>query len=279
MKKALCVLLALSLAMGVAACTSPQPTNGGSGTPVDGTGSPDLGLLQAGKLQIGIEIAYPPLEYFADDGVTPTGFDVEMSKAICAALGLEPVFIDTAWDGIFAGLSTNKYDIVCSAVTMSAERANDMDFTVPYVENWQAIAIKVGNAPVTELAGLNGLKVGYQDATTSTEFLDELIATGQVKCETHPYEKVMQAFDDLRNGRIDCILTDSVVAAGYVHDEPETFATSWLQSAESDAVVETFGIAVKKGNQALVDALNSALAELQANGTLDSLKREFALIN
>ena len=98
--------------------------------------------VQKGKYMVGMEIGYPPFEYYADDGSTPMGFDVLLGKEIAKRLGLEAEFIDTAWDGIFAGLDTDRYDVVMSAATITPERVANYDFSTPYIGNGQAIILR-----------------------------------------------------------------------------------------------------------------------------------------
>jgi polar amino acid transport system substrate-binding protein len=125
------------------------------------------------------------------------------------------------------------------------------------------------------MEGLNGLSVGYQDATTSDKFLADMIDTGVISCTVNEYDKVLNCFDDLRLNRLNAVLCDSTVANGYISREPGTFELTWIQSSEPDAVAETFGIAVKKGNQKLVDALNSALQKLESSGALDEIRNNW----
>jgi polar amino acid transport system substrate-binding protein len=246
----------------LASCSSASETSKNS----------DLGLLKDGVLQVGCEIGYPPFEYFGDDGSTPIGLDIDLGDAIAAELGVSIERVDTAWDGIFEGLDADKYDIIISAVTINAERKKDMDFSDPYIENWQAVAVKKGSTPITSLEELNGKKVAYQDATTSDEYLEDLTDTGAVDCEKFEYAKVLNAFDDLRLGRVDAVICDSTVADGYIAREPENFEITWLQSTEPDSVPETFGVAVKKGNENLVNAINDALKKLEDSGKLDEIR-------
>ena len=97
--------------------------------------------VEKGKFKVGMEIGYPPMEYYDTDGKTPIGFDIELGKAIASKLGLEVEFVDTAWDGIFAGLETNKYDCVISAATITPERLESMEFSKPYVGNGQTLVV------------------------------------------------------------------------------------------------------------------------------------------
>lgn len=272
-------------------CASPSPSANGAGDEYKDTiGNPsdnpsetpsetvnpsqqatsELGLLNKDVLTVAMEIGYPPFELY--DGNTPIGFDVDLAAEIAKILGVTVEYQDTAWDGIFDGLDINKYDCVISAVTMSAKRRETMDFSNQYIENWQSIVVKKGTAPVTSMAGLNGLKVGYQAATTSDDYLAAMIETGDVTCETSEFDKVLNCFDDLRLGRLDAVLCDSLVADGYISREPENFEITWLQSSEEGAESEVFGVAVKKGNQKLADAVNDALKQLEENGTIAQLK-------
>ncbi|MCL2665693.1 MAG: transporter substrate-binding domain-containing protein [Defluviitaleaceae bacterium] len=235
----------------------------------------DIGLLDSKYLQVGMEIGYPPFEFFADDGTTPIGHDVDLAHAIAGILGVEVKLIDTAWEGIFSGLDIDKYDVIISAVTINAERMKTMEFSDPYIENWQAIAVRRDTPPVTSYLAMNGLRIGYQDATMSSEWLDELIETGQLNCERSAYDKVIYAFEDLRLGRVDAVLTDSTVAEGYVGREPNVFEISWHQKDEPGAEPESFGIAIKKGNTVLVEAINDAIKQLEANGKKSEIYRNW----
>jgi polar amino acid transport system substrate-binding protein len=219
--------------------------------------------INKGVLSIGMEIGYPPMEYFAADGKTPIGFDVEMGKAIAAKMGLEARFVDTAWDGIFAGVNTNKYDCIMSSVTINPARQAAHNFSKPYVSNTLAMVLlkdtKVTARSPEECVGLD---VAYQDETTSEHYMRELESKG-LSFNLREYEKVMYCFDELRLGRVDVIVTDLLVAYEYIAQANSPFEIVW-ESSEP----EQFGICLKKGNDALTDAINKALDELFADGTM-----------
>jgi polar amino acid transport system substrate-binding protein len=292
MKKLLCLFLCVVLTASLAACAggkggnNTQTANGvtneakpdGEDASGDGGQANAVGLLVKGKLMVGMEISYPPFEYFTDDG-TPIGLDIDLSNAIAEKLGIgadNVEFVNTDFNAILSGLDANKYDVAISAVTIDAERSKAVDFTTPYIENWQNIVVKAGSAPVDSLEALEGKKVGMQDGTTSAGIVDDMIASGQLATtEKFLYDSVLNAFDDLALGRIDCVLTDSTVAAGYLEREVGKYEISWNQQDVPGAVAEEFGIAVKKGNAALLEAVNKALAELEASGTLDGLRDEW----
>jgi len=223
--------------------------------------------LKKGVLMIGMEIGYPPMEYFDEDGKTPIGFDVEMGKALAAKLGLQPEFIDTAWDGIFAGVDTEKYDCIMSSVTYTEDRAEKFNFTKPYVSNAQLLVVrKDSTVKPRSLEEVEGLRLTFQAETTSDELFQEWANRTGTKIAVFPYDKVMNCFDELTLNRVDVILVDSVVAADYLAKPGNPFEITAEISND-----EVLAICLKKGNKALTDALNTALTELVAEGTLQQI--------
>jgi polar amino acid transport system substrate-binding protein len=219
--------------------------------------------LEKGILAIGMEIGYPPMEYFDTDGKTPIGFDVELGKAICAKLGLTPKFVDTAWDGIFAGVNAGKYDCIMSSVTITEERLEVHNFSKPYIGNAQSmVLLKDSKIIAKNPEQLEGLAVAYQEETTSDIYMTKLAAAG-LKFSPYEYDKVLNCFDDLRLGRVDAIVCDSLVAVDYIAPADTPFEIVWQGPAE-----EVFGVCIKKGNDALTAAVDKALDELFADGTI-----------
>ena len=225
--------------------------------------------IEQGKFKVGVEIGYPPFEYYAEDGKTPLGFDIEMGKAIAEKLGLEVEIIDTAWDGIFAGLQTDKYDVVISAATITPERLESMEFSAPYIGNGQALIVVKNSKFDGKVKGpedLKGLTVGYQAETTSDIYITKFAEKTGLKFSPAEYDKVINAYDDLKLGRNDAVISDSLVAVDYLNVENSPFTWAWQGEAD-----EFFGIAIKKGNTALLDKVNAALAEIKADGTLKGI--------
>jgi polar amino acid transport system substrate-binding protein len=230
----------------------------------------DFGLtIKPGVLTVGMEIGYPPMEYFDTDGKTPIGFDVELAKAIAAKLGYGVEFVDTAWDGIFAGVSAGEYDCIISSVTYTGERAANYNFTKPYVANSQLLVVRNDSKvkPKT-LQEVVGLRLTYQAETTSDTLATEWIASNNAKIEVFEYDKVMNCFDELNLGRVDVILVDSVVAADYLAKPGNPYEITAEVSND-----EVLAICLKKGNDALTDVLNKALDDLYADGTLKRISQ------
>lgn len=221
-----------------------------------------LKLMKEGTLTIGIEIGYPPFEDFAKDGVTPVGYDIDFAQALGEKLGLDVVFINTAWDGIFQGIGVN-YDIVISAVTITDERKETMDFSNPYIDNYQAVVIPAdSNIKVKSFMDLEGMALAVQKETTSDILISDYISTGSLDSTLAQNEKVITCFTQLDNNEIDAVVVDSTVADGQVGKYPNKYKIAYLDKSEA----EQFGAAMTKGNTALQAAINKAIAELKAEG-------------
>jgi polar amino acid transport system substrate-binding protein len=240
-----------------------------SGLHAKGSSEPGGLTIEKGTLTIGMEIGYPPMEYYAEDGKTPIGFDVDMAKALGEKMGLKIKFIDTAWDGIFAGVDTGKYDCIISSVTVTPERQAVHNFTKPYIANAQAMVLLKGSQiKARSPEETSGLGVAYQAETTSDIYMAKLADQG-VNFTPYEYDKVMNCFDELRLGRVDVIICDSLVAVDYIAPADNPFDLVWQGPAE-----EVFAICLKKGNDALTAALDKALDELFAEGTILKLSQE-----
>lgn len=221
-----------------------------------------LNLMKAGTLTIGVEIGYPPFEDFANDGVTPVGYDIDFAKALGEKLGLEIVFINTAWDGIFQGIGVN-YDVVISAVTITEERKETMDFSNPYIDNYQAVVVRAdSDLKVSKFQDLDGLALAVQKETTSDILISDYISTGSLNCTVAQNEKIITCFTQLDNKEIDAVIVDSTVADGQVGKNPDKYKIVYLDKSEP----EQFGVAIKKGNSALQEAINKTIEELKAEG-------------
>ena len=226
--------------------------------------------IKSGVLMIGMEIGYPPMEYYDKDGKTPIGFDIDMGNAIAAKLGLKPQFVDTAWDGIFAGVNTGKYDCIMSSVTINPVRQTAHNFSKPYLANTLAMVLmKDTKVTARTPEDCTGLDVAFQSETTSDSYMMELADDG-LKFNPRRYEKVMYCFDELKLGRVDVIITDLPVANDYVNAPNSPFEIVWYNPEP-----ELFGVCFKKGNDALTAAIDKAIDELYADGTMKRISQKY----
>ncbi|MBR6303900.1 MAG: transporter substrate-binding domain-containing protein, partial [Lachnospiraceae bacterium] len=216
-------------------------------------------------LSVGCEVGYPPFEDFAEDGTTPIGFDVDIITEVARRLGLEVNIINTAWDGIFAGIDNN-YDLVCSACTITPERQESMAFSTPYISNYQAVILKAGDTKeIKSFNDLDGMTVAVQKETTSDELISDYKSTGTIDVEVVANEKVLSCFTQLDNGEVDAVLVDSTVADGYLAKNPDKYIYAYKDESEA----EEFGIAMGLENTALKEAVDWALAGMEADGYID----------
>ena len=220
-------------------------------------------------LSIGIEIAYPPMEYYAEDGVTPLGFDVELGKAIAEKLGLTPDFIDTSWDLIFPRLNANQYDCIISSVAITPARLAAYNFSHPYISNSLAMVVsKNSTAGITSPERLAERSVGFQAGTTADEFVHELGRTG-LRFIPRMYNTFYQSLNDLQNGRVDAVITDLIVAYEAVASADSPFEIVWVNPDD-----EKFGICIRRGNDLLTSVINETLNFLWDDGTLLRISQE-----
>ena len=219
--------------------------------------------IKPGILSIGMDIGYPPMEYFGPDGSTPMGFDVEMGKALAEKLGLKAEFINTAWDGIFAGVETNRYDVIMSSVTITPARIAAHNFSHPYIANTLAMVLLKGSTvPARSPLDTAGLNVAFQADTTADFYMEELAASG-LRYIPRRYDQVIHCFEELRLGRVEVIVTDLLVAYDYIAPANSPYEIVWRSDEP-----EVFGVCIKKGNDALTTAINNALTDMFNDGTM-----------
>ncbi|MDR0290687.1 MAG: ABC transporter substrate-binding protein [Treponema sp.] len=224
--------------------------------------------LKPGTLMIAMDAHYPPMEYFDADGKTPIGFDVDMGKAISEKMGLEVQFVNTAWDEIFDGLNADKYDCIMSSVTINPDRQAAFNFSKPYVSNTLAMVLLKGSAIRARTPEESiGLNVAFQDETTSEQFMRKL-ESGGLRFNLREYDKVMNCFDELKRGRVDVVITDLLVAYDYIAPADSPFEIVWTSPDD-----EKFGICMKKGNDALTEAIDKALDSLFEEGTMHRISQ------
>lgn len=260
-KKFLATILALTMtAILFTGCTSSEES---STTVTESKYS--IETMNEGVLTIGMEIEYPPFEEYAEDGVTPTGYDIDLAKVIGDKLGLKVEFINTALDGILKGIGVN-YDCVISAITITEERKESVLFTDAYIDNYQAVVVSAdSDMKISSLNDLDGKTVALQKKSSSDALIEDMTGKGTISCTKVAQERVATCFTQLSNGEVDVALIDSTVADGFVADAPDKFKIAYLDKTSP----EQFGIAVGKEDVELQKVLNEILDELEAEGFLE----------
>lgn len=218
----------------------------------------------AQTLTFASDCTWPPME-MVNENKECIGFGPDIVQAIAKAAGFTAVIQNTAWDGIFAGLTAGKYDAISSSVSITEERKNAMDFSEPYFEVKQGVVIKEDAAIKTE-DDLKGKVVGAQIGTTGY-FAAKRIAGDKAKS----YDEVGLAITDLANGRIDAVICDDAVAADYALTNPEYEKTLSLAFLIVPEKPEYLGFAVKKGDTKTLELINKGLAAVRASGEYDTI--------
>jgi polar amino acid transport system substrate-binding protein len=261
------VLLPLA-AMAVAACGS-SSTSAGSGSI---TPPPDSALFTASTLTIGSDISYPPQEYYDPAGSTnATGFDIDLGKALAAKMGLKFAAVNQAFAGIIPALSAKKFDAIISAMTVTTDRSTKVDF-IPYFVAGESFVVKSGASyKPTKLADLCGHKVAVEDGTAEKDEANAQNVTGGAcvnnKLTVDVFTVDTEALAQLKKGADDVHFTDSPVA-GYEVKRDTSLA---IANTAGPIEVAPEGIAVVKGDSAVLNPLKAAFKALQDDGTYKSL--------
>ena len=213
---------------------------------------------------VGTDAAYAPFESQNEKGEI-VGFDIEIVQAIAAKAGIEVKFVNTPWEGIFNALGQGDRDLVVSAVTITEERKQTMDFSNPYFDAQQLIAVKEGSK-VAKFADLKKLKVGVQTGTTGDEAVTKL--QGKTSTNIKRFESTPLALKELESGGVDAVVADNGVVIHYVANNP---GGKFKTVADTEFVPEQYGIALKKGNAELLDKINQGLTAIRADGTYDQI--------
>lgn len=217
---------------------------------------------QATTYKVGMNAEYPPFESVDASG-NIVGFDPDIMAAIAEEAGFEYELVNTRWDGIFVALQSGEFDAVISAATITDERAEIVDFSDPYFNAGQMIAVRIADAgQITSVPDLDGRKVGVQLGTTGDMWLSE-----NSRAEVVRYDEVTLAFQALRNGDVDAVFNDGPTSAEIIQSNPEIGATL-VGEAVTD---EFYGIAVNKEKPELLRMINEGLAAIRANGTYDGI--------
>ena len=206
------------------------------------------------KIVIATDATWPPME-MVDESKNIVGFDIDLMNAAAKAGGFEVEFKNTAWDGIFAGLEGSKYDAVMSSVTITDERKQTMDFSVPYINAGQILVVKSAVSGVETLNDLAGKTVAAQIGTTGAVESDKY-----ADVKKKEYDEIGLAFADLANGRVDAVVCDTPVAAQYALQNDEYKGK--LKIVGEPFTDEYYGVAVKKGNKKVLDIINKGLKKV-----------------
>lgn len=251
----------------LAACgkkDEPAPAAAPAAAPTPVASAPAPAPEPAKVYVVGTDAAYAPFEFQNEKGEI-VGFSIDLLQAVAAKGGFEVKFVNTPWEGIFNALQQGDRDLLISSITITDERKQTMDFSTPYFDAYQLIAVKA-TSKVAKFDDLKKLKVGVQTGTTGDEVVTKL--QGKNSANVKRFESTPLALKELEAGGVDAVVADNGVVVNYVTNNA---GANFKTVSDSAFAPEQYGIAVKKGNAELLEKVNKGIAAIKADGSYDQV--------
>jgi polar amino acid transport system substrate-binding protein len=262
-------LLAAALFAGLAIAGCGKKEGGDAAATGSAASTPASAAAGGGRTYVvGTDAQYAPFESQNEKGDI-VGFDIDVVKAAAAKAGIEVKFVNTPWEGIFNALNQGDRDLLVSAITITDQRRQSMDFSSPYFDATQLIAVKA-DSKVAKFDDLKTLKVGVQTGTTGDEVVGKL--QGKTSPNLKRFEATPLALKELEAGGIDAVVADNGVVSNYVANNA---GSKFKTVSDNSFSPEQYGIAVKKGNAELLAKINKGLADIKADGTYDNIYKKY----
>lgn len=256
--------LIAAAALALAGCGSGSSTPSGS-APAGGTDTSLSDVTSAGELKIGTEGTYKPFSFHADGSGELTGYDVEIITAVAGKLGVKPSFQETQFDAIFAGLEAKRFDVVANQVSITDERKAKYEFSEPYTVSTGVIVTKADDSSINSFDSLKG-KTTAQSLTSNWYKLAQ-----ESGANVEAVEGWAQAVTLLKQGRVDATINDKLTYLDY----QKTAKDGDIKIAAETTDKSLSALAFRKGSTSLAEAVNTALSELQTDGTLAKISQKY----
>lgn len=228
-------------------------------------------------LRIGTEGAYPPFNYFTADGKL-AGFDIEVGQALCEKIKTQCTFVAQDWDGIIPGLLAGKYDVIIASMFITDKRKEKVDFTTPYQKSAMTFVVpKDSTLADFSPEALAGKTIGAQGSTTQGEFLSALYPDSDVRL--YPTQDAVNL--DLVSGRLDAQVGDMIPMLDWTNKSDDGSCCKLAGEPITDPkyVGDGVGMALRQEDDELRQKLNTALAEIVADGTYKAINDKFFSVN
>lgn len=253
MKKLIAAALVGTMVLTMAGCGSKTAETTGSEASSDAAG---------GTLVMATNAEFPPYEYYEGENVV--GIDADIAAAVADKLGMELKIEDMAFDSIIPAVQSGKADIGAAGMTVTEDRATQVDFSDSYYTGVQVIIV-TDDSDITEPDDLKGKKIGVQQGTTGDIYSTDDFGDDNVE----RFNKGMEAVQALQQGKIDAVIIDNQPAKTFVEEN------EGLKILETSYVEEDYALEIKKGNDDLVKKVNDAIKELKEDGTFDKIVAKY----
>lgn len=248
------ITLALTAAL---SCTALLTGCGGTAEPADTAAS-----TEGATLTMATNAEFPPYEYM--DSSEIVGIDVDIAQAICDKLGMTLAIDNIAFDSIIPAVQSGKADVGVAGMTVTEDRLQSIDFTDSYTTATQVIIVNAEGSTVASADDLAGKTIGVQLGTTG-----DIYASDVEGATVEQYQKGADAVQALKQNKVDCVIIDSEPAKAFVA------ANDGLTILPDPFEEEEYAICISKDNTELKEQINGALAELKADGTIDSIVAKY----
>ena len=221
-------------------------------------------ILESGVLKVGTEGTYKPFTYH-DDNNELCGYDVEVARAIGEKMGVKTEFSEITWEGLLTSLDTGTVDLVLNQVGVTDERKAKYDFSAPYLYSYIALITKTDNNDITDWDSANGKKTSLNVSSNYA-----LIAE-KYNMDITASDTFSKDIELLLAGRTDCVINNTIAFNDFLTQKPDTP----IKIAAVLEQADTVAVPIPQGNDDLVEAVNKAVAELKADGTLTELSNKY----
>ncbi len=231
-----------------------------------------IALATPEKIHFATEATYPPFEYMDNHG-NIIGFDIDIANAICEELKAQCSFSNEPWNSLIPGLKIGKFDALIASISITPEREKQVSFSNPYFYDTASFIAPSSKRLNISKQGLKGKTIGVQGGTAMEYYLHGFYEnTVNVKM----YASIIEAFLDMKSGRLDAVLADTPIAQSWVK---QPYAAGFIVVGKPIKDPKYFGqgvgIAVHKNNTELLSSINKALTEIKANGSYDKIVNKY----
>lgn len=222
-------------------------------------------IMESGVMVAGLDDNFPPMGY-RNESQELVGFDIDFGEELAKRMDVELKWQPTEWDGVILSLYANKFDFILSGMSVTPERMEQINFTTPYVNAGLVMVVPEGVTGFETAADLEGKIAGTQMGSTGETATNEIEGLKEVKL----YKQYPEAFQDLEIGRTDVLIVDAVTAQHFVGLRPDAFDIVGEQLNE-----EPMAIGIRQEDEDLLEAINTVIAEMQADGTLTEISMKW----